>query len=57
MRWLVSRCDERADEATEISSLRKHVIGCRRDPYEVLRDTPATSAQVGYWDWATEHPG
>ena len=52
--WLVRGA---ADEATEISSLRKHVIGYRLDPYQVLRDMPATGVQVGYSDWATEHPG
>jgi hypothetical protein len=46
-----------ADEGMKSPHSEKHVIGCGRDPYDVLRDTAATSAQVGCWDWAAEHPG
>jgi ATP-dependent Clp protease adaptor protein ClpS len=45
-----------ADEATEISLLREHVIRQRRDPYEVLRNTASDRCADRYADWATEHP-
>jgi hypothetical protein len=45
-----------ADEETEISLLREHVIGRRRDPYEVLRNTASDRCANRYRDSAIEHP-
>jgi ATP-dependent Clp protease adaptor protein ClpS len=45
-----------ADEATEISLLREHVIRRRQDPYKVLRNTASDRCANRYRDWATEHP-